>query len=144
MREALRRAGVARLTVSLDTLEPGRFAELTRRDALPEVLAGIRAASRAGFACDREPSDQRRSLAARLKIDTVLMRGVNDDEMCTLLDFAAEARFALGAIANNKSLLKCDPETVKDSMVHLAAMGLSLNPAAQQAARPIKENMGSQ
>jgi len=51
-----------------------------------------------------------------------------------MLDFAAEARFALGAIANNKQLLECDPETLKDSMVHLAAMGLSLNPAAQQAA----------
>lgn len=51
-----------------------------------------------------------------------------------MLEFAAEARFALGAIANNKQLLKCDPETLKDSMVHLAAMGLSLNPAAQQAA----------
>ena len=51
-----------------------------------------------------------------------------------MLDFAAEARFALGAIANNPGLLKCDPQTLKDSMVHLAAMGLSLNPAAQQAA----------
>lgn len=51
-----------------------------------------------------------------------------------MLDFAAEARFALGAIANNPGLLKVDPETLKDSMVHLAAMGLSLNPAAQQAA----------
>ena len=51
-----------------------------------------------------------------------------------MLDFSAEARFALGAISNNKQLLKCDPETLKDSMVHLAAMGLSLNPAAQQAA----------
>ena len=51
-----------------------------------------------------------------------------------MLDFSAEARFALGAIANNPQLLKVDPDTLKDSMVHLAAMGLSLNPAAQQAA----------
>ena len=51
-----------------------------------------------------------------------------------MLEFSAEARFALEAITNNKLLLKCDPDTLKDSMVHLAAMGLSLNPAAQQAA----------
>lgn len=50
------------------------------------------------------------------------------------LEFSAEARFALTAIRNNQQLLKCEPQTVKDSMVHLAAMGLSLNPAAQQAA----------
>lgn len=51
-----------------------------------------------------------------------------------ILDFSNEARFALEAIRNNKMLLKCDVSTIKDSMVHLAAMGLSLNPAAQQAA----------
>lgn len=51
-----------------------------------------------------------------------------------LLEYSAEARFALGIVSNNKLLLKCDPDTLKDSMVHLAAMGLSLNPAAQQAA----------
>lgn len=51
-----------------------------------------------------------------------------------MLDFAQEARFALTAMSNNKQLLECDPETLKDSMVNLAAMGLSLNPAAQQAA----------
>jgi len=51
-----------------------------------------------------------------------------------MLDFECEARFALTVISNSKMLLKCDPETLKDSMVNLAAMGLSLNPAAQQAA----------
>lgn len=50
------------------------------------------------------------------------------------LSFAAEARYALEKITNSKLLLKCDPETLKDSMVHLAAVGLSLNPAAQQMA----------
>lgn len=50
------------------------------------------------------------------------------------LTFEAEARFALGAMANNPYLYKCDPETLKDAMCNLAAMGLSLNPAAQQAA----------
>ncbi len=50
------------------------------------------------------------------------------------LTFEAEARFALSAMANNPYLYKCDPETLKDAMCNLAAMGLSLNPAAQQAA----------
>ncbi|KKN76162.1 hypothetical protein LCGC14_0373570 [marine sediment metagenome] len=51
-----------------------------------------------------------------------------------MLSFAAEARYALEKISNSKLLLKCDPETLKDSMVHLAAVGLSLNPASQQMA----------
>jgi recombination protein RecT len=51
-----------------------------------------------------------------------------------MLEYPAEARFALEALGNNKGLLRCDPETLTNSIVHLAAMGLSLNPAAQQAA----------
>jgi cyclic pyranopterin phosphate synthase len=73
---ALQQAGLHRLTVSLDTLSPDRFKRLTRRDAHADVLAGLRAAASAGF-----PSG--------IKIDTVLMRGVNDDELIALLDFAA-------------------------------------------------------
>jgi cyclic pyranopterin phosphate synthase len=80
---ALRRAGLASLTVSLDTLSPERFRELTRRDALSQVLAGIEAARREGF--------------APLKIDTVLIRGLNDAEAPQLLERArawgAELRF---------------------------------------------------
>ncbi len=81
--EALRAAGLHRITVSLDTLHADRFRTLTRRDALPQVLAGIRAADAAGF--------------RPLKIDTVAMRGVNDDELADLIEFArplgAEVRF---------------------------------------------------
>jgi len=51
-----------------------------------------------------------------------------------MLMFENEARYALQILSNNKMLLKCEPSTITDSMVHLAAMGLSLNPAAQQAA----------
>ncbi len=79
----LREAGLHRLTVSLDTLRPERFRQLTRFDALADVLAGIEAAAAAGFAPP--------------KIDTVVLRGVNDDEIGGLLDFArarrAEIRF---------------------------------------------------
>lgn len=72
---ALKDAGLQRVTVSLDTLSRERFLRLTRRDQLPAVLDGIAAAREAGF--------------ERLKLDTVLMRGVNDDEVGALLRFAA-------------------------------------------------------
>jgi len=79
----LRGAGLGRVTVSLDTLRPERFRELTRRDGLDRVLAGLDAARDAGF--------------RGTKLDTVLMRGVNDDEIDALLDLAkdkdAELRF---------------------------------------------------
>lgn len=72
----LRRAGLQQLTVSLDTLSAERFAALTRRDQHAQVLAGLDAAAAAGFPA--------------LKLDTVLMRGVNDDEVVPLLEFAAQ------------------------------------------------------
>jgi cyclic pyranopterin phosphate synthase len=81
--EPLARAGLHRLTISLDTLRPERFRALTRRDGLGRVLAGIEAALRAGF--------------AGVKIDTVVMRGTNDDELVAILEYgrslAAEVRF---------------------------------------------------
>lgn len=76
-------AGLHRLTISLDTLREDRFRDLTRRDGLSAVLAGVQAARTAGF----DP----------LKIDTVVMRGVNDDEIGDLIEFGrsngAEVRF---------------------------------------------------
>src|SRR5215831_10511672 len=63
----LREVGLHRLTVSLDTLDREKFKRLARVDALPAVLSGIDAARRAGF--------------GRLKIDTVITRGDNDDEI---------------------------------------------------------------
>jgi len=79
----LRAAGLHRVTVSLDTLRADRFRELTRYDALGRVIAGIDAAGAAGFDA--------------LKIDSVVMRGVNDDELADLLAFGrergAEVRF---------------------------------------------------
>jgi len=81
--EALRNAGLHRLTVSLDSLKPDRFASITRRHSLDRVLDGIEAARAAGF--------------EHTKIDTVVMRGVNDDELIDLLEYgrkvAAEVRF---------------------------------------------------
>jgi len=80
---ALREAGLHRVTVSLDTLRPDRFRALTRRDAHARVLAGIDAVRAAGFPA--------------LKLDSVVVRGVNDDELVDLVEFGkrvgAEVRF---------------------------------------------------
>ena len=79
----LRRAGLHRITVSLDTLRGDRFERMTRVDRLPDVLAGIDAVRRAGF--------------QGLKLDAVITRGDNDTELVDLVDFArrvdAEIRF---------------------------------------------------
>ncbi len=79
---ALSEAGLHRLTVSLDTLHPDRFQSLARYDELPRVLAGIEAAA---------------PLFSNLKIDSVVIRGTNDDELVALIEFGkahgAEVRF---------------------------------------------------
>jgi cyclic pyranopterin phosphate synthase len=79
---ALKEAGLHRLTVSLDTLDAARFKRLTRSDEHGRVLAGIAEAA---------------PLFAGLKIDTVVIRGVNDDELAGLIEFGrghqAEVRF---------------------------------------------------
>jgi cyclic pyranopterin phosphate synthase len=80
--EALRAAGLHRLTVSLDTLRPDRFRNLTRFDELDRVLEGISVAA---------------PLFPGFKLDTVVIRDVNDDELVDLIEFAkghrAEVRF---------------------------------------------------
>jgi GTP 3',8-cyclase len=81
MTDALRAAGLDRVNVSLDTLDPERFTELTRRPRLGDVLDGLAAADAAGL----HP----------IKINSVLMRGVNDDEAVPLLRFALEHRYEL-------------------------------------------------
>ncbi|MDE2322367.1 MAG: radical SAM protein, partial [candidate division NC10 bacterium] len=81
--QALYDAGLHRVTVSLDTLRPHRFRVLTRRDSHDKVLNGIKTAQQVGF--------------KGLKIDSVVMRGFNEDELVDLLEFGkqidAEVRF---------------------------------------------------
>ncbi len=78
----MRDAGLHRLTVSLDTLHADRFRALTRSDEHGRVLDGIAAAA---------------PLFPGLKLDTVVIRGVNDDELVDLIEFGrqhgAEVRF---------------------------------------------------
>lgn len=79
----LRAAGLGRVTVSLDTLRPERMLAFAKSARHAELLAGIRAARAAGF--------------ERLKLNTVVIRGFNDDELADLVEFAraedAEVRF---------------------------------------------------
>jgi cyclic pyranopterin phosphate synthase len=80
---SLKEAGLHRVTVSLDTLRPDRFTALTRRANHAQVLEGIAAVPAAGF--------------AGTKLDTVVLRGVNDDELADLIEYGktvpAEIRF---------------------------------------------------
>jgi cyclic pyranopterin phosphate synthase len=78
---ALRRAGLYRINVSLDTLRPDRFLNLTKRGDLQAVLDGLAAARRVGF-------DQ-------IKINSVVIRGTNDDELLDLVEYARSNNFEL-------------------------------------------------
>jgi len=72
----LREGGLERLNISLDSLDPERFRRLTRTGDLHKVIEGIRAARDAGF--------------ARIKLNAVILKGRNDDEVLDLVDFARD------------------------------------------------------
>jgi GTP 3',8-cyclase len=76
----LKSAGVRRINVSLDTLDPAKFTAITRWGKLDKVMAGIDAARRAGLA---------------VKINTVALKGVNDDEFDRLVAWCGEEGFDL-------------------------------------------------
>ncbi len=78
---ALRAAGLDRINVSLDTLRPETFRKLARRDRLPDVLDGLAAAAEAGL--------------TPVKVNAVLMRGLNDDEAVPLLRFCLDRGYQL-------------------------------------------------
>jgi GTP 3',8-cyclase len=81
---ALKAAGVKRINISLDTLKAERFKAITRIGDLGKVLSGIRAAQAAGF--------------RRTKLNTVMMRGINDDEFGDLVQFALDNELDLSFI----------------------------------------------
>jgi len=78
---SLRAAGLTRINVSLDTLRPDRFMKITRWGELEKVLDGLFAARREGF--------------SPIKINAVVERGVNDDEILDLVEFARKNGFAI-------------------------------------------------
>ena len=71
--EDLREAGVRRINVSLDTLDRERFRQLSRRDSLPQVIEGLAAAKAAGL---------------KVKLNTVALKGINEDEISSLMTWA--------------------------------------------------------
>ncbi len=77
----LAQAGLDRVNVSLDTVRPETFARITRRDRLDDVVAGLAAAEAAGL--------------APVKVNAVLMRGVNDDQAVELLDWCLARGYRL-------------------------------------------------
>lgn len=81
---ALRQAGVSRLNVSLDSLRAERLRQITGRDALRPIIAGLMAAKDAGF--------------APIKLNMVVLRGVNDDEIDDMAAFCIEHGFVLRLI----------------------------------------------
>ncbi|MDX2171329.1 MAG: GTP 3',8-cyclase MoaA [Deltaproteobacteria bacterium] len=124
---ALKEAGLHRLTVSLDTLRPERFEQLTRRDSLAQVLEGIRAADAAGF--------------RPLKIDTVVMRGVNDDELAALIEFArpfgAEVRFIEYMDVGGATHWQWDKVYARDAMLaDLGARYGRIEPLREESSAP--------
>lgn len=78
--QALKQAGVNRLNVSLDSLQAKRFQHITK-GKLEKVMAGLMAAKQAGF--------------APIKVNMVVMRGINDDEVLDMVDFCLQHRFTL-------------------------------------------------
>jgi cyclic pyranopterin phosphate synthase len=78
---SLRAAGLDRINVSLDTVRPETFHQITRRDRLKDVIAGLEAARAAGL--------------SPLKINAVLLRGVNDDQAGELLQWAIDRAYDL-------------------------------------------------
>lgn len=120
--QSLTAAGLQRINVSLDTLREDRFASLTKRNRLDDVLAGLSAAQQAGL--------------APIKINSVLMRGINDDEAPELLKFAIENDYQLRFIEQ----MPLDPmhQWDRGSMVTAAeileslAHGFDLKPVAEE------------
>ena len=122
----LRRAGLQRINVSLDSLRADRFRDITRRDALGDVLDGIDAALAAGF----DP----------VKVNCVLVRSVNDDE---ILDFARFGRDR-GVVVRFIEFMPLDAQgewtadgvVTYDEIVSTISADLPLRPSDQRGNQP--------
>ncbi|OJF13851.1 cyclic pyranopterin phosphate synthase [Couchioplanes caeruleus subsp. caeruleus] len=113
----LRDAGLGRVNVSLDTLSPARFEQLTHRDRHADVLKGLAGAAAAGL--------------TPVKINTVLMRGINDDEAPGLLRFALDHGYQLRFI--EQMPLDAQHRWERREMVTAAAILEALEPFGLQA-----------
>lgn len=122
-------AGLERVNVSLDTLDRERFAAMTHRDRLDDVLAGIEAAKRAGL--------------LPVKVNAVLMRGVNDDEAVPLLRHALENGWLLRFIEQmplDAGGLWARPAMVTaDEIMQMLSEEFDLTPVPTRGSAPAEE-----
>lgn len=120
--DALAEAGLSRVNISLDTLDPAHYAAITRRDRLADVIAGIRAAREAGL----HP----------IKVNAVILRGINDADLPELIDFCLE----LGAEARVIEQMPIGPAdawdrgriVTREEILALAGRGRSLSPITRE------------
>lgn len=127
MAEALREAGVNRLNISIDSLQEERFKRLTRSDKLNQVKAGIQSAVATGF--------------DRIKLNAVIMKGRNDDEVLDLVDYARDLgvdvsfieEMPLGVISeHDRGEVYCSSDEVRE----IIEQRYSLQPSTEQTAGP--------
>jgi cyclic pyranopterin phosphate synthase len=126
MASGLREAGLNRVNVSLDTLDAARFAQLTHRDRLVDVLKGLARAAEAGL--------------TPVKINSVLLRGVNEDEAPALLEFALKHGYELRFI--EQMPLDAQHGWSRDQMITAAEILASLQAAFELSPDPA-ERAGS-
>lgn len=123
--QALAEAGLDRVNVSLDSIRPETFAEITRRDRLPDVLAGLQAARAAGL--------------GPVKVNAVLLRGINDDQAPELLRWAIDEGYHLRFI--EQMPLDAQHAWRREEMITADEIFASL--AAEFALSPAVEPRGS-
>jgi GTP 3',8-cyclase len=121
----LRDAGLDRVNVSLDTLDPDRFAQLAHRRRLPDVLAGLRGAADAGL--------------TPVKLNAVLLRGINDGEAGDLLRFALAHGYQLRFIEQ----MPLDPQHGWDRSRMVTAAEILAMLEVEFTLRPDPEHRGS-
>jgi cyclic pyranopterin phosphate synthase len=126
---ALQEAGLDRVNVSLDTLRPERYAEITRRDRLRDVLEGMRAARAAGL--------------APVKVNAVPLRGVNDDEIADLAAFAVEhgyrMRFIESMPLDAQGAWDRDQMVTADEILDRLGERFTLEPVVREDNAPAEE-----
>lgn len=126
---ALREAGLRRVNVSLDTLRPERYAAITRRDRLTDVIDGLRAAHAAGL--------------APVKVNAVPVRGLNDDEIPELAAFAVEhgyqMRFIESMPLDAQGAWDRDRMVPAEEILHRLGERFELVPVGRQDNAPAEE-----
>ena len=124
--DELRAAGLRRINISLDSLDRAKFERMTRRDELDRVLAGIDAAIASGF--------------KSVKINTVVERGVNDDEILDLVDFGRrlgiEVRFIEFMPLDAEGHWGNDKVVSQDEIVSTISKVYALEPVPARGAAP--------